>query len=161
MFAAFTPFFGFHFIIAGLIAKILRGNILAALLGTFFGNPLTYWPIGLVSLQTGHLLLGRTMDTRTGTSLLQAFIGAGRDLRDNISALFTPRQANWENLASFHHEVFTPYLVGGLLPGLAAGLACYYVSVPIITAYQKRRRRRLRAKLAEIRGKSMKTPDEA
>ena len=58
VFTTFTPFYGIHFVFAALIATIMRGNILAALMATFFGNPLTYVPIGLVSLQTGHWLLG-------------------------------------------------------------------------------------------------------
>ena len=48
VFTTFTPLYGFHFFIAILIARVFQGNILAALLGTFFGNPLTYIPIGLV-----------------------------------------------------------------------------------------------------------------
>ena len=36
VFACFTPFFGLHFVVATLIAILLRGNIMAALLATFF-----------------------------------------------------------------------------------------------------------------------------
>ena len=57
VFTTFTPFYGLHFIVAGTIALILRGNVLAALLATFFGNPLTYLPIGIISLRTGEFLL--------------------------------------------------------------------------------------------------------
>ena len=46
VFTAFTPFYGLHFIVAVLLARIMNGNMLAALTGTFFGNPLTYFPIG-------------------------------------------------------------------------------------------------------------------
>src|SRR6056297_4272605 len=41
----FTPFYGLHFVTAAILAWVMRGNILAALLSTFFGNPLTYVPI--------------------------------------------------------------------------------------------------------------------
>ncbi|MCX8509052.1 MAG: DUF2062 domain-containing protein, partial [Rhodobacteraceae bacterium] len=41
VFISFTPFFGFHFFGAIAIAMVLRGNVLAALLATFFGNPVT------------------------------------------------------------------------------------------------------------------------
>jgi len=63
VFTAFTPFYGFHFIVAGVLAKLMRGNILAALMSTFFGNPLTYVPIGVVALTTGHWLWGRARTT--------------------------------------------------------------------------------------------------
>lgn len=42
MVVSFTPFFGFHFLLAAAMAKMVRGNILAALVGTFFGNPWTF-----------------------------------------------------------------------------------------------------------------------
>jgi len=58
VFTTFTPFFGLHFIVAALIAFVMRGNILAALLSTFFGNPLTYVPIAMASLRTGYWMLG-------------------------------------------------------------------------------------------------------
>ncbi len=56
IFASFTPFIGFHFIIAGLIAWALRANILAALLGTVAGNPLTFPLIWSAAWYTGSLM---------------------------------------------------------------------------------------------------------
>lgn len=38
---SFTPFLGTHFIQAGLFAWLFRANVLAALIGTFIGNPWT------------------------------------------------------------------------------------------------------------------------
>ena len=58
VFASFTPLYGFHFFVAMIIAKLIRGNMLAALTGTFFGNPLTYVPIGVISLNFGCFILG-------------------------------------------------------------------------------------------------------
>ena len=42
VFASFTPFLGLHFIIAFVVAYVIAGNLLAAALGTFFGNPATF-----------------------------------------------------------------------------------------------------------------------
>jgi len=42
VFVTFTPLYTMHFIVAALIARLIQGNILAALMATFFGNPLTY-----------------------------------------------------------------------------------------------------------------------
>lgn len=39
---SFTPLLGTHFIQAGLIAFALRGNAIAAMIGTFIGNPFTF-----------------------------------------------------------------------------------------------------------------------
>lgn len=155
VFTTFTPFYGLHFVVAGTIAWIMRGNIPAALLGTFFGNPLTYLPIGVVSLQTGHALLGRGRlhEDEISRSLGGKFLDAGQDLKNNFLAMFTDRVPDWHGLGVFYHEVFLPYLVGGIIPGVIVGLAAYYISLPVITAYQKRRKGALAAKWQAVKEK--------
>lgn len=146
VFTTFTPFYGIHFVIAGSLAKIMNGNILAALAATFFGNPLTYIPIGIISMKFGHLLLGTEFEEGLHRSLVDKFFGAASDLVTNFWALFTDRDANWQDLSQFYDEVFFPYLVGGIIPGIVAGLIAYYLSLPVITAYQKHRAARIRKK---------------
>lgn len=146
VFVTFTPLYGLHFLIAALIAKMMRGNIIASLLATFFGNPLTYVPIAIVSLQTGHFLLGTDPDPGMERSLGSNFSDAWRDLINNFKAMFTDETADWSNLAEFYHTVFFPWTVGGIIPGLIAGTIAYYLSLPLISAYQKRRAKRLRKK---------------
>lgn len=41
-FVSFTPFIGFHFILAGLLAFSLRASIIASAIGTVVGNPVTF-----------------------------------------------------------------------------------------------------------------------
>lgn len=159
VFTTFTPFYGLHFLIAFLIARAIRGNILAALSATFFGNPLTYVPIGVVSLKTGHFLLGTTFDEDRHTGFLGKFAHAGADLKDNIIALVTDRDADWNGLMVFYHDIFYPYMVGGLIPGVVAGTVAYYLSVPLIRAYQQRRRAKIKAKFDAIKKKARADAD--
>lgn len=159
VFASFTPLFGLHFVLAALIAKLMRGNIMAALMGTFFGNPLTYIPIAYSALSTGHLLLGRRLDQ----SLIEGsdkggacgigcqFSRAFEDLWHNFLAIFTDDKMHWQGLRTFFDDVFYPYLIGGIIPGVGIATICYFISVPLIRAYQNRRRKRLRAKLAQLK----------
>ena len=49
----------------------------------------------------------------------------------------------------FVEDVIWPYLVGGLLPGLVAAIASYYVTRPLVAAYQMRRRSRMLARAHE------------
>lgn len=151
VFTAFTPFYGLHFIVAVLLARIMNGNMLAALTGTFFGNPLTYFPIGLISLQTGHFLLGTSARPGTERSFGGKFVDAGNDLYHNFFAMFTDATADWTGLAVFYHEIFFPYLVGGVLPGVITATICYYLTVPVIRAYQKHRAMKIRKKFEELK----------
>ncbi|WP_299083509.1 DUF2062 domain-containing protein [uncultured Ruegeria sp.] len=151
VFAAFTPFYGLHFVVAAVLARLLNGNILAALSGTFFGNPLTYVPIGVVSLQTGHFLLGTRFRKGDTHGLMGKFADAMGDLKDNCIAVFTGREADWHGLSRFYDDVFFPYLVGGVIPGIVAGLICGYLSLPLIRTYQNRRRAKIKAKFEQIK----------
>lgn len=155
VFVVFTPFYGLHFLLAAILALVLRGNVMASLLGTFVGNPLTYVPIGVICLQSGYAILGRPTlaEDELNRSLGGKFVDAGEDLWTNFLSVFSTRSADWHNLEIFYDEVFFPYMIGGLLPGIVAALASYYISLPVITAYQNRRRGLLRAKWAAMKEK--------
>jgi uncharacterized protein (DUF2062 family) len=155
VFTVFTPFYGLHFFMAAGFALLLRGNVVAALLGTFVGNPLTYVPIGVISLQTGYAILGRPTlaEDELNRSLGRKFVDAGEDFWHNVVSIFSDKTADWTHLILFYHEVFFPYMIGGLLPGIVMALAAYYITLPIITAYQNRRRGLLRAKWAAMKEK--------
>ncbi|MEN8833237.1 DUF2062 domain-containing protein [Pacificibacter sp.] len=152
---AFTPFFGLHFVVAAILARLMRGNVLAALLATFAGNPLTYVPIALLSLKTGHFLLGSEFEADHERSFFGTFYDAGHDLVHNMKAMMTDDVANWDGVWRFAHDVFIPYLIGGILPGILAGLVAYYVSLPMISVFQKRRKGLLKAKFEELRDKAV------
>ena len=161
VFVSFTPLFGLHLVAALIIAKILRGNILAAILGTFFGNPVTFPVIAVVSMKLGNWMLGTRFDEATHRSLASRFLGAAEDLKHNFFAIFFDQQAHWGNLAYFYHDIFLPYLIGGLVPGLISGVIAYYLSAPVIAAYQKRRRKKLKARFEKLRARLQARNEEA
>ena len=132
VFTTFTPFYTIHFLVAFLVARLMRGNILAALSATFFGNPLTYVPIGMISLKTGHYLLGTKFEEGEHRSFVGKFADAGHDLKNNLFALFSDAEADWQGLSVFFDEIFYPYLVGGLIPGALAGTIPHVLSVRLL-----------------------------
>ncbi|WP_068118125.1 DUF2062 domain-containing protein [Tropicimonas marinistellae] len=171
VFVSFTPFYGLHFITAFVTARIIGGNILAAVLATFFGNPLTFPFIAAISLKTGYWILGLEPDAHfrhqmqrsiedgefhehMNSNLMTKFSGAFADLWSNFRAIFTDDVANWHRLELFYHEVFLPFLVGGIVPGLIAGLVAYHITLPIITAYQNRRQMQFKKRIEELRAAS-------
>ncbi len=154
VFTTFTPFYGLHFIVAAVVAFVLRGNIMAALLGTFFGNPLTYVPIGVVSLNLGHWILGTQPAATMDENIFDKFAGAGQDLFWNSWYAITGQTVDWHATFVFWHDVFFPWLIGGIIPGIFTGIAAYTISLPLIEAYQRRRRGAIKKKLDEIRRKA-------
>lgn len=146
VFVSFTPFFGIHFIFAALIAWLIRGNILAALLATFVGNPLTTPFIALTSVEFGHWLLDVDYPL-TFLSIVAAFTNAGNELWHNFRAIFTDEVTRWDSLARFWETIYLPYLIGGILPGLVVSLLFYWGTIPVLNAYQKVRAGKLRERI--------------
>jgi uncharacterized protein (DUF2062 family) len=159
VFASFTPLFGLHFVIALLLAKVIRGNLLASLIGTFFGNPLTLVPIGLVAMNLGYFLLGSRPEAGVLAELPEVFAAAGQDLWRNIAAVFGRGEADWAGLAAFWDEVFLPYLVGGAIPGAVVATACYGLTVPLVRVHQARRKKRLAERLVALEKNFAPPPD--
>ena len=149
VFACFTPFFGLHFVIAAGLAWLLRGNIMAALLATFFGNPLTFPIIAAVSMELGLWMLGRPPVPLY--ELAGAFSDAAVGYWKNFMAFFTDTPVQWDGQRGFFNYFFLPYLIGGILPGIATATAAYFLTEPVLHAYQKARVARLKKKFAKKR----------
>jgi uncharacterized protein len=154
----FLPLPGVQFIFAAALAWLMRGNIFAALLGTFNSNPITTPFFAVAAISLGHWMLG--IDTPLSAEAIGAAFGdAGQNLWHNMIALYSGRPVEWEGLNKFWHTIYVPYFIGSLAPGVLLSLAFYYVTIPLVRAYQKarqskaaergERRARLRATLTE------------
>ncbi|MEM0947576.1 MAG: DUF2062 domain-containing protein [Pseudomonadota bacterium] len=158
VFASFTPFFGLHFITAGLIAWALRGNILAAMLATFFGNPITFPVIATISVELGTWILD--LPPVPPKDILLGFSLASVELWGNFAAVFTPATASWAETGEFFNRIFIPYLVGGIVPGICAGLAAYFMANPIIASYQRGRIKKMKQRF-EARRRALESQKAA
>ena len=158
-FVNFPPILGIQMISAASLAWVMRGNIIAALLATFLSNPVTTPVIAYVSLETGYWMLGIPEHVNL-PELLDAFTGATADLWYNVKAMFGPEKTHWGGLLTFWHRFYLPYLVGSILPGIATSLVAYWLTIPILTAYQALRRRRLVARSAALRKKAAAKGDD-
>lgn len=146
VFASFSPFFGAHLLLAAGLAKLLRANIVASLIGTFVGNPLTFPFIAAVSLGLGRRILGYGASGHDFERLTHSFALAASGLWSSLMSLVGRGQPQWGRLEPFVDYVLWPYFVGGLLPGLAAAAASYWLLRPLIAAYQARRREKMLAR---------------
>ena len=134
VFCSFTPFFGLHFFLAAFLAYIIKGNVVAALFGTFFGNPIT-WPfIASFSVKLGQILLGHPV-TNFEIFLVNFFDASDAALQ-GLKSIFGYGKSDWNLVYSFFTELLFPYFIGGFVLGLIAALLSYFVFRPIIYAYK-------------------------
>ena len=153
VFCSFTPFFGLHIFLAALIAYLCKGNIVAALLGTFFGNPIT-WPfIASFSVKLGQIILG--YPTTNFETFLEHFGVAAKAVVTGIKALFGYGKSDWNLVYNFINELFLPYFVGGLILGFVTASLSYFIFRPVIYAYKvakaKKRSKRFTRNIAPSR----------
>jgi uncharacterized protein (DUF2062 family) len=156
----FLPLPGLQFVAAWLAARLVRGNLLAALLGTFNTNPITTPFFAVFAMTFGHWITG-VEGTLNFDAIIDAFTFASADLWRNFMAIFTTDTMHWSGLIRFWHEIYVPYFIGALIPGLVISLAAYYITIPIVQTYQKaraakgddrrERRHRLREAVAEAK----------
>ena len=139
--ASFTPCLGLHFILAGALAMLFRGNVLASTIGTFFGNPWTFILIWLA-------------DYEVGLGVIHAF-GFGADLQvlsiDELVAImgnvirflsFTGN-ISWANLSRDIEQVFMPLLIGGMVLGAIAWVASFLMTLWAVKGWRLHRAKRL------------------
>lgn len=161
-FIGFLPLPGLQFVAAWGAARLMRGNVLAALLGTFNTNPVTTPFFAVLAMSLGHWIMGIEAPLNP-RYIGHAFAEAGHDLWFNFLALFGPQKTQWDGLFQFWHEIYVPYFIGALGPAIVISAAAYYITIPLVEAYQKaraataheraERRGKMRAKLAEAAAK--------
>ncbi len=131
VFASFTPFIGFHFILGALVAWMIGGNLIASALGTFIGNPITFPFIWASTFSAGNWILGINQSAAFDFDF-------SRGLFDQSMDAFLP--------------IFKPMLVSGVPLGIVAGMIFYFPMSWSINMYQEHRRRVLRDNAGEGNG---------
>lgn len=160
-FVCYSPFFGLHFFYAMFLAYILRGNILSSLIGTFFGNPITFPFIGIISYKLGLFFMGHDPQQTAWQKVRRSIADATDTLWQNTKSLFGSGPSKWDGFVELFDGFIVPYFVGGLLPGLITAIVVYVFSKPLVRAYQQRRKGLLIAKLRELREKKKSRADDA
>src|SRR5262245_40083291 len=106
LFVAWSPLFGLHYALALACAFVVRGNMLASILGTTIGNPLTLPAMWALDYKVGELLLG----------------AKHRRL---------PLHFEEESLAHKSFEalwpIFKPMFIGSIPLGLVSGAIAYFI----------------------------------
>lgn len=138
---SFSPLVGTHFIQAGLIAWLLRGNILSAIIGTLVGTPWTFPIMWWASIELG--------------AIMTSFFGIGGDhaLPEVINL-----QVLWDIAMTQPIQLFLPWMIGGYTLGLLCALFSYVLLFRIIQASKAAR---MRAKIEKMDREARRITEEA
>ncbi|MDJ0684855.1 MAG: DUF2062 domain-containing protein [Alphaproteobacteria bacterium] len=118
-----TPFIGFHIILAAAMAFASRASMLAAAIGTVFGNPWTFPVIFTFTYSLGIRVLG------------------GEPITFSIETL------SLAHLIENFWSIFLPLLVGGIPTAIVVWTAFYFPLRGLIAKYQHARQARRERKL--------------
>ena len=99
---SFTPFIGLHFVFSAVLAWLIRGNVLAALLGTAVGNPWTFPFIWIAIYRVGCTMMACSAEDGVPESL------------DIFVVMESPM------------KILLPMLLGSIPVGAVAWLAFYW-----------------------------------
>lgn len=127
---SFTPAFGTHIIQSAIFCWIFRANWFAAVLGTVFGNPLTFPFLWFLSYQLGTFLFD-----------LVGLHGFTEDL-------YFPD--NMEEFWDLPVKNIVPIMVGGYIVGAISYPLFYYPFRGMIRAERKIRQSRMTKKVHKI-----------
>ncbi|RMD61507.1 MAG: DUF2062 domain-containing protein [Alphaproteobacteria bacterium] len=116
---SFTPFIGFHFIGAALLALLVRGSVVASAIGTVVGNPWTFPFIWAWTYTFGNWLLGGPAITT---------------LPDGLS---------FDYIFNHPMEVLWPMTVGGIPTAVVAWFAFFWPIRAAVAEYQLLRHQRI------------------
>ena len=126
--ASFLPFIGLHFLIAALLALLLRGNVLASAIGTLFGNPWTFLFIWVADYRLGLWLL---QQSGYGSKFTALNIQQLAEVMIIFFHFFTfSPGVDWNQVAEPFEQVFLPMSIGGTVLAIftwfVAFVLCYY-----------------------------------
>jgi len=127
---SFTPLVGTHFIQAGLLAFIFRGNIFAAMVGTFVGNPWTFPFFWWAGFSFGSFLFG-----------ILGFDGA-TNFPDHMTVPIL-----WEMLKTQPMTIFMPWMLGGYILAVCTMPAAYFVYHHLVKSSKAARAKALALRL--------------
>ncbi len=137
---SFTPFIGFHFLLAALLAWVLRGSILASALGTGVGNPLTFPFIWWATYNLGGMMLGYDLKGEIHIHLPHG----------TMMLFFSDPVRFWEVFWEAMGPIIVPMSVGALPIGLPVAIAAYFLVRKTVHAYQHRRRHLLQTRRRQL-----------
>ena len=110
---SFSPFIGFHFLLAVIFAYIFRGNIVASLIGTFVGNPFTFPFIWIFIYKIGNIFFKN-------------------DQNSSIELTF-------QSLYDQGYDILIPMLIGSLIVSIPVWFISYFTVKFLLSSFKRKK----------------------
>ena len=110
---SFSPFIGFHFLLAVIFAYIFRGNIVASLIGTFIGNPFTFPFNRIFIYKVGNIFFKND---------------------PNFSLDLT-----FQSLYDQGYDILIPMLIGSLIVSIPVWFISYFTVKFLLSSFKKKK----------------------
>ena len=135
---------------------MLRANVLASLIGTFIGNPITFPIITVFNLKLGEWILGSNeYSSGDGGKIFEGFLDFIFLIYKSLFTEGSIGENSVPRMNEFLYGVFIPYSLGGLILGSSVAIISYFLLRPLVSTYKKKRdslkARRLKKKLMRKR----------
>ncbi|MBU0993536.1 MAG: DUF2062 domain-containing protein [Proteobacteria bacterium] len=124
IFISFTPTIPFHTVIALLLSFIFRGSKPAAIIGTWFSNPLTIPVLYIGGYEVGRLILGNaSLDSHMILTLMHTL---------ESTSSFTAKSRVLMEFLKEEQGVFYIMMAGGSILGVISGIIAYFATYKIV-----------------------------
>ena len=138
---SFTPFVGLHLLLAALLAILLRGNVLASAIGTFFGNPWTFLFIWVSDYKLGLWILQKTgqgdwLEVLTFQQLTHVMTIVIKFFTFSVGV-------DWHQMIVSVEQVFLPMTIGGTVLALLSWGVAFVVTFYCLEVWRAHRTKRL------------------
>ena len=111
---SFTPFIGFHFFLALVLAFLIRGNLIASMIGTVVGNPVTFPFIWITIYRIGIIFLNKN------------------EIDRNI-------ELNFENIINGSWEILLPMLIGSSIICVPIWFISFFMLKFLLSSFRKKK----------------------
>lgn len=121
---SFLPFLGVHLLSGYCLARLLKGDIFAMVVGTTIGNPWTFPFMFFGAYHLGNFVMGRVHTPIDGIP-------------------FEPVSFSFETIMHDPMALLIPMTIGAVILGILCAIVAYYLVFGMVRGYQSHRKKQL------------------
>lgn len=121
---SFLPYLGIHLLSGYILARVLKGDIFAMVVGTTIGNPWTFPFMFFGAFHLGNFVLGRVTNPEAALN-------------------FEPVAFSFQTMLNDPMAILLPMTIGATILGFLCAVVVYYLVFGMVHGYQTHRKKQL------------------